>query len=53
MGWLIDPEDRSVIAYPADERLHAFSELDQRLMIPAFVKDFQLTVGELFDWLTE
>ncbi|MGV0023430.1 Uma2 family endonuclease [Phormidesmis priestleyi] len=53
MGWLIDPDDRSVIAYPADGRSHAFSEPDQGLILPTFVKDFQLTVGELFGWLTD
>jgi Uma2 family endonuclease len=53
MGWLIDPDDRSVIVYPADGRSHAFSEADQRLIVPIFVKDFQLTVGELFSWLID
>jgi Uma2 family endonuclease len=51
MGWLIDPEDRSVVVYPAGQQAVFFDEATQVVLVPEFASDVQLTVGELFGWL--
>jgi Uma2 family endonuclease len=53
MGWLIDPDELSVVAYPAKQEpiffdLEAPNEL---LPVPSFASNLQLTVGTLFSWL--
>ena len=53
MGWLVDPDERSVIGYPFNQRPQIFDQFDQVLPVPEFAKDFRLTVGELFGWLLE
>jgi Uma2 family endonuclease len=50
LGWLIDPSERSVLVYPAKQQPQVFVS-DVRLPIPEFIKELQLTVGELFGWL--
>jgi Uma2 family endonuclease len=51
MGWLIDPEDRSVVVYPAGQQAVFFDEAAQVILVPEFAAGVQLTVGELFGWL--
>ena len=51
MGWLIDPQEQSVFVYLPDRRTTVFDGLDVRLPVPEFAQDFELTVGELFNWL--
>lgn len=51
MGWLIDPEEKSVFVYVADRAVQVFEAAEDRLPVPEFAQDFQLTIGELFDWL--
>jgi len=53
MGWLIDPQDQSVFVYRSDRPTDVFDQPAARLPVPEFAKDFNLTVGELFDWLLE
>jgi Uma2 family endonuclease len=53
MGWLIDPEEELVFAYFSDRTLAVFEEKSDRLPVPAFAESFNLTVGQLFDWLAE
>ncbi len=53
MGWLIDPDEQSVIGYPVNQQPQIFDQFDQVLPVPEFAKDFQLTVGDLFGWLLE
>lgn len=53
MGWLIDPDEESVLIYLPDRLVEIFDEKDQLLPAPSFANAFQLTVGELFDWLME
>jgi Uma2 family endonuclease len=53
MGWLINPEDCSVFAYPSQQQ-PSFYDLDapdELLPVPEFASGFQLTVGTLFSWL--
>ncbi len=51
MGWLVDPDEKSVIAYPAGKQPIFFHEPEQLLPTPEFIGDFKLSVGELFGWL--
>jgi Uma2 family endonuclease len=51
MGWLIDPAEKSVLAYPANQQPVFLQEPEQLLPTPEFIGDFKLSVGELFSWL--
>ena len=51
MGWLIDPDERSLLAYPAKQQPQLFRNEPSILPIPDAIEDFQLTLGELFGWL--
>jgi Uma2 family endonuclease len=53
MGWLIDPADRSVFVYTPDRVPQVFDESIDLLPVPEFAQDFQLTLGDLFSWLSE
>lgn len=53
MGWLIDPDEESVLIYLADRLVEVFDEKEQLLPVPSFANRLQLTVGELFGWLME
>ena len=53
MGWLVDPDEQSVIGYPVNQQPQIFDQFDRVLPVPEFAKDFRLTVGELFGWLLE
>jgi Uma2 family endonuclease len=53
MGWLIDPADRSVFVYTPDRVPQVFDESIDLLPVPEFARDFQLTLGDLFGWLSE
>ena len=51
MGWLIDPEDRSLLIYPSGQQPTYLEAEADRLPVPALVADLQLTVGDIFGWL--
>lgn len=51
MGWLIDPEERSIFVYSIDRPPAVYDELEERLPVPDFADDFTLTVDDLFGWL--
>ncbi|MBD2134529.1 Uma2 family endonuclease [Sphaerospermopsis sp. FACHB-1094] len=53
MGWLIDPGERTIFVYHANQQIEVFDELDMLIPVPSFASDLQLTVGELFGWLLE
>jgi Uma2 family endonuclease len=53
MGWLIDPAERSVIVYAVDRSTQIFDEDSDILPVPEFAKDFRLTLGDLFGWLSD
>ena len=53
MGWLIDPEEKLVFVYFADRTLAVFETSSDRLPVPTFAEVFNLTIGQLFDWLQE
>jgi Uma2 family endonuclease len=53
IGWLIDPEDRSIFVYQLRQQLEVFDEPEAILPLPSFTSDLQLRVGDLFAWLLE
>jgi Uma2 family endonuclease len=53
MGWLIDPDEKLVFVYFADQRIAVFEAEVDRLPVPPFAESFSLTVGKLFSWLAE
>jgi Uma2 family endonuclease len=53
MGWLIDPDDRTIFVYYPTQEMKIFDEPDLLLPMPTFAQELQLTVGELFSWLVK
>ncbi len=53
MGWLIDPDERSVFVYLSDQPTAVYDEPETQLPVPEFAKDFHLKVEDLFNWLME
>jgi Uma2 family endonuclease len=53
MGWLIDPQDRSVFVHTPNQSTQVFNEAIDQLPVPEFAQDFSLTLGDLFAWLSE
>ncbi len=51
LGWLIDPDERSVLVYPPKQQPEILQEEQEILPVPDLVSDLQLTVGQLFGWL--
>jgi Uma2 family endonuclease len=53
MGWLIDPNEQSVLVYLPNQPTSIYDEPGMRLPVPEFAKDFNLTVEGLFSYLME
>lgn len=51
MGWLIDPDERFIAAYPAGRQPLPFENSAAVLPVPDFCSGLELTVGEIFGWL--
>lgn len=51
MGWLLDPEEKSVVVSPQDGRSRSFEQSEDILPVPSWASGLELTVGELFGWL--
>jgi Uma2 family endonuclease len=53
MGWMIDPDDRTVFVYQPNQEIAIFDDVEAILPMPEFARSLQLTIGELFSWLTD
>ncbi|MBE9011566.1 Uma2 family endonuclease [Pseudanabaenaceae cyanobacterium LEGE 13415] len=53
MGWMIDPEEKGVFVYFADRTIRLFDVSEDILPVPSFANTVQLTVRELFNWLSD
>ncbi len=53
MGWMIDPDDRTVLVYQPNQEIAIFDEAEALLPMPEFANSLQLTIGELFSWLAD
>jgi len=51
LGWLLDPDERSVLVYPRGQQPELFQETGDVLPVPDLVAELRLTVGDLFGWL--
>ncbi|NJO40680.1 MAG: Uma2 family endonuclease [Cyanobacteria bacterium CRU_2_1] len=49
LGWLIDPEDESVVIYPPKQQPEFFDQQNAILPVPNLVADLQLTLGDLIE----
>ncbi|MBW4622103.1 MAG: Uma2 family endonuclease [Cyanosarcina radialis HA8281-LM2] len=52
MGWSIDPEEQTVLVYRPKQEVDVFDRPDAILPVPSFASELQLTVGDLFAWLS-
>ncbi|HEY9700895.1 MAG TPA: Uma2 family endonuclease, partial [Allocoleopsis sp.] len=50
LGWLIDPEDESVMIFIPDKFPQILSN-DENLPVLESLKHWELSVNQLFDWL--
>lgn len=53
LGWLIDPEERSILVYAPPNQVVLFDEPDDILPVPDFAVGLHLTVSTVFGWLLE
>ncbi|MGB5632209.1 MAG: Uma2 family endonuclease, partial [Waterburya sp.] len=53
LGWLIDPNEQSVLVYFPSQQPAFLEAATDILPVPDFAKAFELTLGELFGWLLE
>lgn len=51
MGWLIDPEERSLLIYPSGQQPELLQESQDILPVPNLANELQLTVNDVFSWL--
>lgn len=51
MGWLIDPEEKTVFIHRPKQEIEVYDQPDQLLLVPAFASDLNLSVKDLFAWL--
>jgi Uma2 family endonuclease len=51
LGWLVDPDERSILIYPPKQQPELFQSPESILPVPNFVKELQLTIGDIFSWL--
>jgi Uma2 family endonuclease len=51
LGWLLDPDERSVLVYPPGKQPELLQEASDLLPVPDLVAELRLTVGDLFGWL--
>jgi Uma2 family endonuclease len=51
MGWLIDPNDRSIFICMPDRNLQIIDEPTTILPVPEFATAIELTVEQIFGWI--
>jgi Uma2 family endonuclease len=51
MGWLIDPDEKSVLVYPLGQQPIFLEEPNGLLPVPEFISGLHLTMGNVFGWL--
>ncbi len=51
MGWLIDPEDKLVMAIGVGQKLDVIDEASAVLPVPEFAQSIRLTIADVFGWL--
>ena len=54
MGWLIDPDEQTILVYTPGQQVRIFDQVDQPdvlIPVPDFAQDLHLTVNQIFSWL--
>jgi Uma2 family endonuclease len=51
LGWIIDPQEKVIFSYIPSNLPRCFEEEQDIITVPDFVKDLQLTLGNIFGWL--
>lgn len=51
LGWLIDPEEKTVLVYLPQQQTLIFDDLDSLLPLPTFARELSLTVNDVFSLL--
>ncbi len=51
MGWLIDPDERTVFVYRPKQEIEVYDEPEAMLPVPVFAEALNLTVDGVFAWL--
>lgn len=51
LGWLLDPDERSVLVYPPGQQPELLQEASDVLPVPDLLTELRLTVGDVFGWL--
>ena len=53
MGWLIDPDAESIFVYRNARTVAVFEQPQDRIPVPDFASNLDLTVGQIFSWLED
>jgi len=53
MGWLIDPDEKTVFVYRPNQEPEVLDKPDEIVPMPSFVSELQLTIKDLFAWVLE
>ena len=53
MGWLIDPDEKTVFVYLPKQQPEVFDQSEQTLPVPSFAHGLNLSVGLILGWLLE
>jgi Uma2 family endonuclease len=53
IAWLLDPDDKVIFIYRANQALQIYDRPEQVLPMPDFASDLKLTVETIFSWLSE
>lgn len=53
MGWMIDSEESCVFVYEPKKTPRFFDQPQMMIPVPTFAATVELTVQQLFDWLTD
>lgn len=51
MGWLINPNHRTIVIFPAGKQPHLVKEISDRLQPPDFAQSVNITRQDVFSWL--
>lgn len=53
MGWLIDPDEKTIFVHRSGQRLEVFDGPDQVVPVPEFARGLTLRLDSIFAWLLE
>jgi Uma2 family endonuclease len=51
VGWLIDPEEQTILIYRPDRQVVIIDIPDEKLIVPDFASSIELTLAQVFNFL--